>query len=151
MAQAEFFLHVGPGCVATFACDLRPSIQDSVEDLQTEVRHTDLVGIGKSQYKTEETGGILFPDGIQLTARVTAGLFDRKKKLACIESAHITHFQMARPFPSSRILRGGVISFSFVTVAAARVAGVDAPIIFGTGAQPVLMFSNFLDSAVGVV
>ncbi len=91
-AHAEFPFHVGPRGVAALAGDFPPAIEDSVEDLDPEMRHPDLVGVRKRDGETEVDGSGIFSDGVDLSPGVPAWLFDGEKEFAGMDggwSAHV--------------------------------------------------------------
>ena len=90
-ASAQQGLHVRPGGVAALAADVRQAVQDGVEDLEPEVGHPDLVGVGEGEGDAEAAGPVLLPDGVHLAAGVTAWLFDGEEQLAGIESCLVGH------------------------------------------------------------
>ena len=90
-AAAQLRLHVRPGGVAALAGDLRQPVQDGVEDLEAEVGHPDLIGVGEGEGKAEAAGLRVFPDGIDLAPGVAAGFFDGEQELAGIHCGRIGH------------------------------------------------------------
>jgi len=111
-ALPEFPFHIRPRGIDAFAGDLRQVVQDGVKDLEAEMRHPDLIGVGEGEGKAEETARIRLPDGVQLAAGVATWFLDGKENLAGIVSGPICHytvsFVISRYFDQTkrRVVRG---------------------------------------------
>jgi hypothetical protein len=66
--------HVGPGGKTTFGDDVVFSVQYFIQDLDTQMRHSDFVSIGEGKGNAEPAGIAIFVDGIDLSADVATGL-----------------------------------------------------------------------------
>ncbi|OPY06515.1 MAG: hypothetical protein A4E67_01433 [Syntrophaceae bacterium PtaB.Bin038] len=86
-ARPQPGFHVRPGGVDALGADVRVGVQDGVEDLQAQVGHAHLVGVGKGQGNAKAAGGAVLDRGVGLAAGVSAGLLDEGQK--GLETAHV--------------------------------------------------------------
>ena len=94
-AAAQLLLHVRPGGVAALAGNLRQAVQDGVENLEAEVGHPDLIGVGEGEGKTEAAGPRVLPDGVDLAPGVAARFFDGEQEFAGIHCGRIGHVPLS--------------------------------------------------------
>ena len=73
---AHLLLHIDPRCKYPLAPDIRLFIKKAVEDLDAEVGHSDLVGIGKAERKAHIDVTLVLDHLAQLSADITAGLLN---------------------------------------------------------------------------
>jgi hypothetical protein len=80
-AGAELGFHVDPGCMDALAVDVRPSVQDIVEDLQAEVGLRDLVHLGEGEGEAQADARRIFPNRASLVAEIPPRLVDETEEL----------------------------------------------------------------------
>jgi len=80
--------HVGPGRKDAFAPDIRPLIEQMIEDAQGEIGHADFVSIGKTEGIAQERPERLFGclrhglnNAVPFPTGVARRLFDRRKQM----------------------------------------------------------------------
>ena len=76
-------LGVHPGGVGPLCQDLRPGVQQLIEDLEAQVRHPDLIGIGKRQSHPDVDLRRVFHRRVPLPGDVSRGLADEGQDVFC--------------------------------------------------------------------
>ena len=77
----HLLLHVEPGCEDPLAVGVLPLVDEVVEDLDAEVGHADLIGVGETEREPHVDRRRVFFDAVQFPADVTAGLLHERQDL----------------------------------------------------------------------
>ena len=78
---AHLFLHVEPGREDPLAVGVLPLVDEVVEDLDAEVGHADLIGVGETEREPHVDRRRVFFDAVQFPADVAAGLLHERQDL----------------------------------------------------------------------
>ena len=79
--RAQLRFHVEPRRVDALAVDVGASIEEVVEDLQTEMRLRDLVDLGKGERETQPHGLRVLANRAALVAEIAPRLVDETQEL----------------------------------------------------------------------
>ena len=71
---AHLLLHIAPGCVAALAPYALHIVHHAVEDAHAEIRHTDLIGIGKAEGDACVDLALILHDGVEFPADIACRL-----------------------------------------------------------------------------
>ncbi len=79
--RAQLSLHIGPRRVYSFGGPTLTRIQEAVQNLETQMAHPDLIGVGEAQCDSGRNLGGGFKHLVPLAAGVSRRLFDTRKDL----------------------------------------------------------------------
>ena len=94
---AHLFLHVEPGREDPLAVGVLPLVDEVVEDLDAEVGHADLIGVGETEREAQVDCRRVLLDAVQLPADVTAGFLHEgqdllESRIHSVSPSFLTHF-----------------------------------------------------------